>query len=407
MRSLADGALAGIRVVDLSWVIAGPWAATILSFMGAEVIKVESVNRLDLLRAAADPVTFKSVGANRSILFAQTNLNKLSTTLNLQHPKGIELVKQLVKVSDVVIEGFAPGVANKLGLGYKDLRVCKPDIVMLSTSFFGQEGPEAHYRGYAPLFTAVSGLGSLTGYQCGPPTEIRVTVDVINAISNALAILAALHYRQKTGTGQYIDASSVEGLSCLVGDYIMDYTMNGRVGLSCENRDDIMAPHGCYRCLGEDKWVSIAVSTDEEWVALYNAMGHQQLKIDRRLSDGYGRWLHRDELDRIIESWTINNSHYEVTNVLQNAGVAAIPSLSADDLFEDAHFGQRGLAQVIEHSEMGAHIVIGPPWKFSRTPAGVNKASPLLGEHNQYVLSELLGLSDSDILALNNEGVID
>ena len=257
-------ALAGVRIVDFSWAMAGPYATEVLALMGAEVIRVESMRQLDVTRTQPHPITKRPFELNQAYYFMDVNLNKLGIRLDLSQPQAIALVKKLVEVSDVVVESFRPGVMARLGLSYEMLRKIKPDIVMLSTSAAGSSGPESQYAGYAPLFSAVAGLGDLTGYSDDAPTEMRMTIDTMNAFANAFAILAALSYRRRTGKGQYIDASSVEGVACVIGDSLMDFTMNGRVQTRTGNRDEIMAPHNCYPCLGEDRWVSIAVATEEE-----------------------------------------------------------------------------------------------------------------------------------------------
>ncbi len=208
------------------------------------------------------------------------------------------------------------------------------------------------------------------------------------------------------GKGQHIDLSSSESLSVLVGDLLMDYTMNQRVRIRDGNQDESMAPHNCYRCKGEDKWVSIAVATDEEWEALCRVMGNPDWTRDARFSDAYLRWENHEELDKLIGGWTINRTHYEVMDILQKAGVAAMPSFSAEELFNDPHFKARGLTAEVEHPKMGKQIVIGAPWRISDSPLPVQRASPLLGEHNEYVFGELLGMSKQEIARLKEEKVL-
>ncbi len=308
-------------------------------------------------------------------------------------------------MSDIVTENFTPGVMERRGLGYEDLKKLKPDIIMFSSSANGATGPESHIRGYAPIFTALSGLGEMIGYPDGPPTEVRASRDFTSAVYGFFAIMTALMHRQKTGEGQHIEMSSREAIACTIGDSLLDYIMNGRVQSRTGNRDDIMAPHNCYRCKGEDKWVSIAVANEEEWESLCRAMGNPEWTREPRFSDEVSRWHNQEELDKNIEKWTINYTYHEVMETLQKVGVAAVPSYSADDLYANPHLGERESFQVAEHPEMGAHLIITCPWKFSATPPRIYRDSPLLGQHNDYVYRELLGISKEEIERLTKEKV--
>jgi benzylsuccinate CoA-transferase BbsF subunit len=399
-------ALTGVRIIDFSWAYAGPYAAELLALMGAEVIKIESRKRPCITRRQPHPITGQPYDIDDCPYFKDLNMNKLGVALNLSQPKAIELAKRLVERSDVVVESFTPGVMSRLGLGYEVLRSVNPSIIMLSSSANGTTGPEARYAGYAPMFNATSGLGELTGYPDGPPTVMRITIDNVVAHLNAFAILAALIYRQETGEGQYIDAASQEVIACLIGDSIMDYTMNGRVQSRDGNRDEIMAPHNCYRCLGEDKWINIAVSTEEEWQILCQVMGNPDWSKEARFSDAYNRWQNQEELDKLLESWTINYSNYDLMHTLQKAGVAAVPSFTSEDLFADPHLAEREFSQVFERPRTGNYVIIAPPWKLSATPARIVQDAPSLGEHNEYVFGKLLGISREEINKLQEEGVL-
>lgn len=262
------------------------------------------------------------------------------------------------------------------------------------------------YGGYAPGFACYSGLAHLTGYSDGPPNPMTGSVDLMSATTGTFSVLAALCHRQYTGQGQHIDLSSVESLAVFTGDALMDYIMNGRIQSRRGNQDRIMAPHNCYRCHGDDKWVSIAVSTEEEWHAFCAAIGNPEWASDERFSDAYSRWKNQEELDRLVGEWTINYTHYEVTEILQKAGVAAMPSLSNEEILSDAHFKERNLAVEVEHLVMGKQVVVGPPWRFSETPARVTRSSPLIGEHNEYVFGELLGMSSREMARLIDEEII-
>ena len=399
-------ALSGIRVADFAWVWAGAHIGALLSFFGAEVIKIESQQRPDSNRTRSLTTGQKFEGLNQSTVFNHINLGKMGVTLNLTHPKGVELAKRIVSISDVVTQNMRPGAMEALGLGYEALREVRPDIIYLSSSSRGQNGPEANCLGVAPCFAALSGLSYITGYSDSPPTRMRGEIDIMSAYTSAFAILAALNHRLETGEGQHIDTSSTEVNSVLIGEVLMDYSANQRVQSRTGNRDEQMAPHNCYRCRGEDKWVSIAIANDEEWQAFVSAIGNPPWAEGSRFSDCYGRWQHQEELDRLIEEWTLAHTHYEVMQILQAAGVAAVPSFNSEELYRDPHLNKRHFWEIVEHPVIGKQTVTTPPWKLSETPARIPRAAPLLGEHNQYIFGELLCMSEDEISRLQAEKVV-
>ena len=403
---MEDYPLDGIRIVDFTWAWAGPYATLLLALLGAEVIKVESRKRLDHTRLRSLMTGPTMGGPDQSTVFNDINLNKLSLTLDLTRPRAIEIAKELVKKADVVIQNMRPGVMDRLGLGYETLREVKPDIIMLSSSALGSTGPERTYAGYAPTFAAMSGMAYITGYPDSQPSTLSGAIDTRVGTTSAFAILAALIYRQRTGKGQNIDLSSSEAISCLMGEALLDYSMNRRVKERNGNDDDVMAPHGCYPCQGENRWVTVAISTEDEWQSLCKAMGSLNCTGDSRFADAPSRRQNREELNRLISEWTIKHTDYEVTGILQGAGVAAIPTLSGDMVSKDPHIKERDLFNEIEHAELGKRLVVGPPWRLSATPARVRRPAPLLGEHNQYVLGELLGMAQSEIDRLIEEQVV-
>lgn len=397
--------LAGIRIVDFTWAWAGPQATLLLGMLGAEIIRIESRARLDHTRVRSLMSGPTLASPDHSVIFGELNLNKLSVSLNLTKARAVEVVKSLVKLSDVVTENMRPGVLERLGLGYEALRAVKPDIIMLSSSAVGSSGPERTYVGYAPTFAALGGIAHISGQPEGPPTSLSGAIDLRVGTTSAFAVLAALYYRARTGQGQHIDLSSTEAICALIGDTFLEYAMNRRSPGRAGNRDRIMAPHNCYPCAGDDKWVTIAVATDEEWRALCTVIADPRLQ-DERSSDGYGRWQHQEELDQIIGEWTASRSPQEITQALQAAGVAALPVHGGRSLVEDPQFRQRGVMEWVEHPLTGKRLVASPPWRFSKTPASIRRAAPLLGEHNRYVLNELLGLPDEEIQRLVEEEVV-
>jgi benzylsuccinate CoA-transferase BbsF subunit len=399
-------ALEGIRVADFSWVWSGPYTTLLLSFLGAEVIKIESHKRIDQTRQGSITTGDDFEGFNASPIFNNANLNKKGISIDLKNPQGAELAKKIVAVSDIAVENMRPGVMDKLGLGYKDLVKIKPDIIMVSSSGFGSSGPYGEYAGYAPVFAAFGGLAYLTGYENAEPNTMSGVMDLRVGTTSAFAILAALIHRQKTGEGQHIDLSSSECISTLIGSELMEYTMNGRSPGKRGNQDSIMAPHNCYRCKGDDRWVSIAVATDEEWEALCGAIGNPEWTKDEAFSDAYSRWTNQTQLDKHITEWTVDRADYEIMSLLQSAGIAAMPSFCAEEILSDPHVMARGKIVEVEHPVMGRKRVVSPPWKLSETPAQISKAAPLLGEHNEEIFGSLLGMSKDEIKRLTDEKII-
>jgi len=401
-----DGPLKDVRIIEFTSAWAGPYATCLLGFLGAEIIKVESRRRLDHSRMLSFSTGREFKGPDESGVFNNLNLNKIGVNLNLAKPKAIEIAKKLVKFGHVVMENMRPGVMPRLGLGYEALSQVKPDIIYLSSSACGQEGPEREYVGYAPTFASLGGVSYITGYKDWPPSNFMGAIDLRSATTAAVAILAALCQHQRTGNGQYIDMASQETIAVLIGDVLMDYIMNMRVQERVGNRDPLMAPHNCYRCKGDDNWISIAVANDQEWERLCRAMGRPDLSLDERFSGLQERLDNHEALDRIIGEWTRDKDCTEVMETLQAAGVAAAPSLSSEGLFRDPHLKERDVFMQVDHPNMGKNWVIAPPWKLSATPARIHRHAPLLGEHNDYIFGELLGFSQDEIQELEKEQVI-
>ncbi len=398
--------LEGIRVTDFTWMQAGPQATQYLAVMGAEVIKIESRRRLDLMRKYPLRGSVAEPSTDMNSVFAVCNCSKKSCTLNLSKPRAVEMIKEIIKISDIVVENFAPGAMERLGLGYLSLKQVKPDIIMLSISGLGGTGPEKSYLAYAGTAHALSGLTSLTGYLNGSPTTVGAFWgDHLAALNGAFVLLASLHHRQRTGEGQHIDLSMSEEIVSLIPEAIMDYTMNQRVREPIGNRDENVSPHGCYHCRGEDEWVAIAVENEEEWGNFCQAIGNPAWTREERFSTGLNRWQNQDELDKLIHEWTINYSAYEVMEILQKAGIAAGPSLSVEQLVNEPHLKERDFHVEIDHLKWKGYFVR-LPWRLDKAPEGNYQRAPLLGEHNNYVLGQLLGISDKEIARLIEEQVV-
>ncbi|HEX3962952.1 MAG TPA: CoA transferase [Trebonia sp.] len=402
--AVSDGPLSGIRVVDFGWVLAGPYATMLLSYLGAEVIKVESRRRVDEQRIAHRAGLSEEVDASSN--FFEVNLGKESVTINIASPQGAELARSLVATADVAIENMRPGVMNRLGLGYADLVKVKPDLIMLSISGWGGAGPMRDYTAYAPCFASYSGMAHLTGYADGEPNTGTSSNDARAGSAAAFAIMTALMIRERTGQGQYIDFAASFALNSLVGDSVVAYEMTGASPARDGNRDTRMAPHGVYRCQGADRWISIAVADDEEWGRLRAAMGDPSWAGTARYATAAGRRRDQDLLDRQIEQWTSSRDVSELVELLQDHRVAAVPSMDARDLFTSPHLLERGAISEIDHPVLGRRQAISPPWVLSESPARIRRTAPLLGENNDHVLKGILGLTDAEIAPLEDVKVI-
>ena len=427
MLSKEKQALAVLRVIDLSQIFAGPYATKLLADMGAEIIRVECASRSG--RGGALP-RMKPGGAfgasfpdgdtgersyNRFAYYNEVNRNKYAITLDLAKHIGVEVFKRLVRISDVVVESFTPRVMKNFGLDYPVLRETNPQIIMISISGYGQDGPYRDYVTYGEGIEAMVGLSQLTAYPHGEPLKPGVAyADATSGLHASFAILAALRYRRLTGKGQYIDLAMREAVTPILGEAIMDYTMNGRVARPMGNRDSMMAPHGCYRARGgekdvengdEDAWIAIAISSDDEWHALCHAMGDPPWTGEEKFRSLSGRLANRGELDRLIGEWTSGYGHIELMNMLQDSGVKAGAVLNTAELARDPHLNERGFFEEISHPEAGIHRYPGVSWHMSRTPGRLRLPAPCFGQHNRYVFGELLGMSDEEVSRLDVEGV--
>ena len=401
-----EGPLKGSRLIEFTTAWAGPYATCMLAMLGMEVIKVESRAWLDHTRSRSFSTGRTFENPDESGVFNNLNLNKKSITLNLKKKEAVEIAKRLLAQSDALMENMRPGVMGRLGLDYESVARVKPDMVYLSSSSCGQTGPEREYVGYAPTFAALGGLSHNTGYEDRPPSNFMGAIDLRSATTAAVALLAAMIRRQRTHKGAYIDLASQEAIAVLNGEAIMDYFLNDRIRKRRGNRDDVMAPHNCYPCAGDDKWISIAVATEDEWHQLCRAMNRRDLETDPRFARQAARLKHQGALDRIIGEWTREQEAHGVMEMLQGVGVAAAPSLSAKGLFKDPHIRERKVFRKVEHPVLGENWVISPPWRFSETPAEIKRHGPLLGEHNEEVFQGLLGMSGKEMERLKAAEVV-
>jgi benzylsuccinate CoA-transferase BbsF subunit len=399
--------LENIKIADFTWVVAGPLCVRYLADYGAQVVHVETGTRIDPIRYTP-PYKDDIPGTNRSGYFHNYNSNKYGITLNLRHPKALELAKKLILWADIVAENFNPGVMKPLGLGYEELKEIKPDIIMISLGSKGQTGPQARLPAFGAHLAALSGFTHITGWpDRDPPVIFGAYTDSIAGRFGAATLLAALDYRRRTGKGQYIDLSQSEAGIQFLMPPLLDYDVNGRILERKGNRHPSAAPHGAYRCKGEDRWCAIAVFTDQEWEAMRQVMGNPTWAEEDKFATLLGRKRNEEELDSLIEQWTINYSAEEVMNRLQQAGISAGVVETAEDLHSDPQLKHRHHFWVLEHREIGNSTYDSIGSQLSKTPAELHKAAHTLGEDNYYVYTQILGLSDAEFVELLGEGVFD
>ena len=405
--------LAGVRVCDLTWIIAGPTATRVLADFGAEVIRVEHEQAVDAIRLGR-PIAGEKPTLNNSGFFNYFNRNKKSILLNARHPMGMDLLKRLIAASDVVVENFSSGVMESWALDNPQLKEIREDIIYCSISGFGHSGRDKAFTTWGPTAQALSGLTFMSGLPGKPPAGWGFSyMDHTAGYSGAIAIMAALHHRNRTGEGQHIDISQVEAGIVLTGAATLDRTVNGRSwrreGMPPGNRawEPRVAPHNTYACAGEDRWIAIAVMNDAEWLALTRAMGDPAWAYDERFATNEDRLANQDELDARIEGWTSELDDYEAMEILQAAGVRAGVVQKAGDRFErDPQLKAREWWSVLPHAEMGDCEYDGVTPRLSATPGTVRTVSPLLGEHTHEVLRDVLGMSDEEIEEQAMAGVL-
>jgi crotonobetainyl-CoA:carnitine CoA-transferase CaiB-like acyl-CoA transferase len=400
--------LEGIRVADFSWIINGPQIAQWLAAMGAEVIKIESQVYIDISRTNPAGMADRKPGVNRSGFYHALNYGKKAINLNLSTPRGLALAYDIIRKSDLVLECFPTPTGNKLGLGWNDVSKIKRDIIMISVSLLGKTGTDpSTWVGWGPMACCFVGMFDAQGYPGGPPRQTGGTwPDYSVACAVVFHTLAALRHRNRTGEGQWIDASMGETVIGQMHEWFMDYFMNARERRQWGNRDDVMAPHNTYQCAGDDQWIAIAIGNDEEWHGLCRVMGHPEWAHGAEFGDQFGRWKHRDEIDAHLREWTRNHDHRQLAAALQDAGVPAGPVLDSVELHEDRHLWEWGYWWKMNHHEVGERIMPGIPVKMSNVPELNYSYPPDLGQHNREIFGGLLGLSEAEIKKLIEEKVI-
>ncbi len=408
-------ALEHLRICDFTGQLAGAGATKFLAAFGAQVIRIEDPavqGRWDVLRGAP-PFVDRRRGINLGGAFNNHNVEKLGITIDLRSEKGRDLLRRLIAVSDAVTENFSAGVLERLGFGYEQLKAIKPDIVYVSNCGFGHSGPYRDYKTWGPVVQAVSGLTFTSGLPDLPPAGWGYSyMDHTGAYFMAMAVLLALKHRNRTGEGQHVDMAATEAAAALSGPAILDYTVNGRpsrrAGMPHSNRSQYppMAPHGVYPAAGDDDWVAIACRNDADWHAIQRVVDEPWVHKDcfARLQ---GRREHEDDLDARVGEWTRRRDPRETARLLQAAGVpASAVQRPQQRIDQDPNTSAWGLWPTVNHAEMGEVRVDGIPVHLSETDWSITRAAPRLGEHNDYVFGEILGLSTGEIEGLRAEGVI-
>ncbi len=416
MTSTTKQPLKNYRVLDLSRIWAGPYCTKLMADLGAEIIKMESLSVYDSHRGPVSPA--RGIAAypdgepgeepwNRNGWFNCLHMSKYGITLELTSDEGRRVFERLVSISDVLIENFRQGSLERLGYDYATLRKRRPDLIYVSMPAFGNTGPWKGYLGYGIGQEQLSGMAHLTGYPDDGPMKSGINHgDPITGSHAAGVLLAALRRRRRTGKGMYIDVSQQESSVAFMGAELLAYQMTGQEPERIGNRSRWYAPCNAYPCAGEDRWITIAATSDSEWAALVSAIDAPGLADDARFATAEARLAHQDELDTVIAGWTRGQDAFALAEHLQAAGIPAGPVLRGPDLLEDPHYRERGTFVTVDHPQVGPKRHPGLPWKMSATPGEVRWPSPTLGQHNREVYGELLGLTGEEIDALESGGVI-
>jgi crotonobetainyl-CoA:carnitine CoA-transferase CaiB-like acyl-CoA transferase len=419
----------GLRVADFAWVGVGPLTSKYLADHGAEVIRIESSTYPEALRRVG-PFVDDQPGIDRSGYYANFNSSKHGISVNLKHPRGPELMRRLVAKCDLVTESFTPGTLARFGLDWATLSEGRDDLVMISMPLYGQTGPWASFMGYGHVLQAAAGYNHLTGWPDGPPigTGIAYTDFLVPHIA-AIALIAALDYRRRTGKGQYIDFGQMEAAIHGLGTAILDWTVNGHEQVRMGNRDPNAAPHGAYQCR-DGKWIVIACETEEQWTALKAALGRPDWCDLERMRRRWSRLNEQREIDRHLQAWVEDMTRRpdepadvpvegqegifvrrltsrELVEHLQSHGVPAGLVQSAEDVHNDRQLAHRKHYWTLEHPVMGLRTYDSPAFKLSKTPTELTKAAPCLGEDNERVYKEIVGLSDDEFVELLADGAFE
>jgi benzylsuccinate CoA-transferase BbsF subunit len=396
--------LDGIRIVEFGWAVVGPLTCSWAGNYGAEVIKVETSTKVDVIRMMP-PFKDDKVGINTSLFFGRENASKYSIALNLAQPEAVEVAKRLICLSDVVLDSYTSGVMGRLGLSYENLKKLKPDLIMISSCMYGQTGAYSSMPGYGVPLTAISGLTEVCGWPDRKPTgPYGSYTDYLVPRFNLLAIIAALDYRRRTRKGLYLDASQYEASVQFIAPLLLDFFVNKRINTRHGNSCPYAAPHGVYRCHGNDRWCAITVFNDEQWSGFCNAVGNPSWTQESKFSTALSRKKYEEELNQLVEKWTSEHTAKEVMAVMQRYGVPAGILNNGEDLGDDPQLKQNHYYHRLEHPEIGMMDYPSASIKFSKTAEEIFR-SPCLGEHTEYICKNIIGLSDEEFETYSAKGV--
>ncbi len=397
----------GIKIAEFAWAVVGPVTSRYFADHGATVVRIETHKRLDILRGTT-PFANRKPDIDGSVYYGRHNSNKLSVSIDLGHPNSKSLAMKLIMWADIVTESFSPGIMKKWSLDYESVKKIKPDVIYLSSSMQGRGGPHESYTGLGMNAVNLCGFGMVTGWpDRDPAPPYGAYTDYISPRFNAAALIAALDFRRRTGKGQWIEQSQFETSLHFFSPPIMDYQINGRVMNSNGNRLDSAAPHGVYQCKGDDRWMAIAIFTEKEWQTFCILIGSPEWCASEKFSTKSGRKKNEDELDRLITSWTLEHTAEEIDKLLQDAGIACNIVEKSSDVYQDPQLAYRKRFPRLDHPVMGNQAFETQPcFILSKEPREITRPSPCLGEHNQYVFKELLGMSDAEIAEHIEDGSI-
>jgi benzylsuccinate CoA-transferase BbsF subunit len=407
---LQNQALSGLKVVGFVTAGAGPMLVKSLATQGATVILIESAKRFNVTRSGG-PYKDNKPGLNRSYSFAFVNSDKYSLSIDLKHPAAKDVARRLVSWADVLVDNWRTGVLEGWGVDYESAKAINSDIISLSMTHAGHTGPQSRQAGMGTMQSALSGLVALTGYPDSTPVStggLGILPDFIAPRFGVAAIMAALQYRNKTGLGQSIDLSEYETALQFLIPTLLDYSANHRIQTRDGNKSPYAAPHGVYRCLGDDKWVAIAVFSDSEFNTFSQVIGNPVWTRDPKFSTLSGRKENEDELNSLVEEWTCNRSAEDVMLLLQNEGIEAGSLRTIEDAIEHCpQADYRHYWTTLEHPDIGQMIYQGNSYLLSETPYQIKTPAPLFGEHSEYVCTQLLGMSDKEFTDLFQQGVFE
>ena len=414
--------LEGVRIIDMTLAWVGPFGTQLLADWGAEVIRVEPISIFqygtratgilpmdrglyDWASSYPDEIPGERHW-NRNAVFQIHGRNKLSMTSNIPAPDIMDTHLQLASISDVVIENNVPQTYDKIGASYDQLRQVRPDIIMVRVPAYGLTGPYARYRALGPQMESAAGHTWIRGYRDGPFTDAGTSFlgDAVGGVTGAFAVLMALCHRKRTGQGQLVEVATTEAILSYVPESTLDWQVNGRIQSAMGNSHPSRSPPGCYKCRGEDNWLVVSVGSDEEWVALKKAIGDPTWARDPRFDTVLGRYRCQEEIDGYLEEWMADKDHVQLMSLLQAEGVPAGAVHDQRELYEDPQMVARGYFEQLEQPSTGRHAYTGMMWKMTETPNGIRLPAPMLGEHNEYVFKELLGVTDAEYKGLEEKG---